>query len=443
MVSLKMHIGRADFVLRVLLITVLSCAFEFLFSRDTASHLNILPRYLQAFEGTIVFGFLGVYFVKALNGRLLDAGLSRWYSFPAFIIWLLSISMLIIWPRIWLIGLALIALLLLVGGSIPSRQVTVTSVSLGSVAEKGEEDIASKPAPPKLRRVGPISFLRSLLTIACLWFPLILLDVSSVQGTGVWIARLGYFMLGVIWLTKLLGRLEDADRLSTSWLGYFVVAAVLLIRVIRRIGGMGQPSQLYDFFISSDATRVAFSWMPWLKFVNGYEMLALFLLIQIPLAFFPSKPDDKLASPQKTESKYGKLLAERRRTRKRFLVAPFAFLRRLSVLAFLWAALIYLDGVSDGGTGTWIARFGYFILAYAWLMNSQGRFEDGGLPHDWYGAQYCLVVSVVSLMPLAVHWVNSYGALAIFVLIQVPLLFLKSKRRNQDPMPGAPALTSQ
>lgn len=441
--SLKMHIGRADFVLRVLLITALSRAFELLFSRDTASHLNTLPGYLQAFEGTIVFGFLGFYLVKALRGRLLDAGLPRWYSFPAFFIWLLSISMPMFWPKIWLIGLTLIVLLVLAGGLIPSRQVPLTSASLGSVAEKEEEDAVSKPVPPKVRRVGRISFLRSLLTIACLWFPLILLDASSAQGTGVWIARLGYFLLGVIWLTKLLGRLEDADRLSTSWLGYFVVAAVLLIRIIRRIGGAGQASQLYGFSIS-DATRVAFSWMPWLKFVNGYEMLALFLLIQVPLALFPSKPSgEEPVSSRKMESKYGKLLAERRRTRKRFLVAPFAFLRRLLVLAFLWALLIRLDGVSNRGTGTWIARFGYFILVYAWMMNVQDRFENAGWPHDWYGAQYCLVVSVASLMPLAVHWVNGFGALGIFVLIQVPLLFLRSKPRNQDQLPSAPPLTSQ
>lgn len=68
----KKFVGRIDFVLRILLITFLCRAFEFLFSRDTASHLNLLPRYVQALEGVIVFGLLGVYVVKAINGRLLD-----------------------------------------------------------------------------------------------------------------------------------------------------------------------------------------------------------------------------------------------------------------------------------------------------------------------------------------------------------------------------------
>ena len=52
----------------------------------------------------------------------------------------------------------------------------------------------------------------------------------------------------------------------------------------------------------------------------------------------------------------------------------------------------------------------------------------------WATRQYFLVVSVASLMPLAVHWVNGYGALAIFVLIQTPIALLLSKPRPDDPL---------
>ena len=428
MASSKKFVGRIDFVLRILLITVLCRSFEFLFSRDTASHLNLLPRYIQALEGVIVFGLLGVYVVKAINGRLLDAGLARWYSFPAFSAWLLSSLIPIIWPGIGPIGLAPFVVFLLVGGLLPSKQVSAATTLEGKVVN--EDEIAPTPASSKLQRVGPISFLRSLLTIACLCCPLILLDVSSVQGAGVWVARIGYLILGIVWWTILLGRLEDAGRLSPSWFGAFVVAAVLLMRIFLRTQGVGQPFHLYGFS-NSDVGHIVFPLTPWLKFINGYEMLAVFLLVQVPLALFPSKfGSGKPASQQKKQSKVGKLLAERRSNRKRFLVGPFAFLRRLLALAFIGGALIYLDGVSNGGIGSWSARLGYFVLIYAWMMNSYGRFEDAGWTEGWYGAQYWLVVSVVSLMPMAVHWVNGYGALVIFVLIQTPIALLRSKPKD-------------
>jgi hypothetical protein len=197
--------------------------------------------------------------------------------------------------------------------------------------------------------------------------------------------------------------------------------------------GVGQPPHLYGFSIS-DAGHIVFSLMPWLKFINGYEMLAVFLLVQVPLALFPSKLGSGKPAQQTIESKFGKLLAERRSTGKRFLVGPFAFLRRLLVLAFLGGPLIYLDGVSNGGIGSWSARLGYFILIYAWMMNSYGRFKDAGWTEGWYGAQYWLVVSVVSLMPFAVHWVNGYGALVIFVLIQTPTALLRSKPKPEKPL---------
>jgi hypothetical protein len=117
-------------------------------------------------------------------------------------------------------------------------------------------------------------------------------------------------------------------------------------------------------------------------------------------------------------------------------------LRRVLVIAFICAPLVYMDGASNHEIGTWIARIGYFILSFAWIMNVTGRFDDAGWTRMWCGSQYILVVSVASLMPLAVHWVSGYGALAIFVLIQTPMAFLRSKPRpeeplSEDPLPGS------
>jgi len=170
----------------------------------------------------------------------------------------------------------------------------------------------------------------------------------------------------------------------------------------------------------------------WVSHINKYEMLALFLLIQAPFALLPTSPRIyNLAPSRRRENKYAKQLVEWRKTHKPFLVDRFAFLRRLLVIAVLWSPLIYVDGVSSGGVGTWIARLGYSVLTFAWLMNSDGRFKDAG----WRGPtghwQYCVVVSVATLMPLAVHWVNGYQALAVFVVVQIPIVFPKSKPSPQ------------
>lgn len=433
MSSSRKLIGRIEFVWQFVLISALSCLFAFLFGREPVFHLSALSKFLQALEGTVVFGVLGVYLVRAISGRLLDAGLSLRYRFPAFSVWLLACVIPIIWPKAWSFGLAFWAVLLFLGGSVPSQQRSQISVVSEGTLEGDGENIASQPVPSKIRRIEPISFLRSILTIACLWCPLILLGGLSPQEVWIWIARIGYFILSIIWLVKLLGRLEDIGWLSPSFFAYLSVGAILLFRIVRR---MGRDGAIFD------GAHIAFSSMPWLRFINGYGVLAVVLLIQVPLVFFPSKCGNTEPTPrQKTESRFGRILAERRRTRKRFLVRPVVFLRRLLVLVLFWLPLIYLDDMSKGGGGTWGARIGYFILVYAWMMNAQGLFEEAGLVDGWYGAQYCLVVSIVALMPLAVHWVNGYGALAIFVLIQVPTVFLKSRPKRKDPEGPSPGDT--
>jgi hypothetical protein len=426
--------GRLDFVLRILVFSALAFALEYLLRGDILLPANILPRFLRVSERVIAFGLVGIYLLRAIDGRLLDTGLSRWYRYLAFAIWLLSTSLPIIWFRTWPIGLALFAFLLLAGGLIPSKSVLVESDALGRVAVDDEKVSAKKDVFPPLPRVGPIGFLRSLLTLACLWLPMILLDDASGRGTGMWVARLGYFILGVVWLIKAFGRLEDAGRSPHMGRGYFIVGGVLLIEMLRHLVSTGWSSQSYGLTFSNVVQIV--SMLPsWLKLINGYEKLALFLLIQIPLALLPSKPrPDELVPAQKVENKYGKRLEERRKVAKPFLVAPFSFLRRLLVIVFLWTPLVYMDSVSNGEIGTWIARLGYFILIYVWLMNASGRFEDAGWAFNWDGAQYCLVVSVASLMPLAVHWINGYESLALFVLIQIPTLLLKSKPKPEEPL---------
>lgn len=437
MARLTKPVGRLEFVLSVLLITALGRVLALLLPWDVTFHLRLLPRYLYACEGVIVFGFVGIYLLKAIDGRLLDTGLSRHYRYPVFAVWIISTSIPFIWVRIWPIGLALFALPLFAGGLIPSKSVLGKSAPAEMIAEDREK-VSALENDSLSRKVSSVGFLRTLLTIGCLGFPMILLDNASGQGTGVWIARLGYFVLGTVWLTKISDRLEDAGGSPHIVPGFIIVVGAFVIGMLRRLEVAGQSSQSYGFS-SAYGMHSAFILPPWLQLINGYEMLTLFLLVQVPLAFLPSAP--RSARPQDCERRSKRIATWHGKEVKPFLVGPFAFLRRLLFIVLLWVPLIFMDGASNGKTGTWIARLGYFILAYAWMMNADGRFEDAGWGFNWEGKQYALVVSVASLMPFAFHWVNGYGALAIFVLIQIPTVFLRSKLVPEEPSPGDSTLT--
>jgi hypothetical protein len=306
---------------------------------------------------------------------------------------------------------------------------------MGRIAEP-EENVS---APTKNYRarwlVSPVGFLRSLLTFACIWLPLICLEDASGQGSGVWIARFGYSILSIVWFFKVLGRLDDAGRLPRARYGYFVTGFVLLISILRQFGHAGRSPQ-WRMFPFSYAVPIASMLLSWLMLINGYEKVALFLLIQIPLAFLPSrpKPPELLAEINRREEDLKKLVPVAR-TNELALSGPFEYLRVVFVIACLWVLLIYMDDAFGGSVGSWIARLGYLILGFFWLTFANGRFEDAGWSHSQYPAQFGLVISVASLMPLAVHWVNGYGALAIFVLIQTPTVFLRSKPRPDEPMP--------
>jgi hypothetical protein len=273
-------------------------------------------------------------------------------------------------------------------------------------AEPKENETGVFKGFPARLLVGQVGYLRFLLTFACVWLVLIWLADTPSDQLQALIAHFGYFIMGFVWLFKVLGRFEDSGRSSNLYgIPYCIIVPVV-------------------------------SMLPlWHSLINGYETLALFMLIQVPLALLRSKSrPEEPAPPQRELSEYRKNLELKRKAAKPFLVGQYSFLRRVLVIVFLYAPLIYMDVTSSHGMGTWIARFGYFILSFAWIMNVTGRFDDAGWTRSWYGSQYVLVVSVVSLMPLVVHWVNGYGALAIFVTIQTPTALLRSKPKPEEPL---------
>jgi hypothetical protein len=404
-------VRRLDFVLRVLLISALALALEHFLKRYSFQLSKYLPHGLYSIAQVIVFCLPVMYLSKTTYGRLLDAGLPRSYAYPAFAIWFISIELPTVWSRGWPVSVFLMLLLLIAGGLVPSK-VPSRKHALEKKNAEGEETVSehSSNVPPRLL-VGPIGFLRTLLTFACILFPLILLEKSSGRGIGAPIAHLGYGIVYLVWLLKVLGRFADSGRPSTwYWFPYCIVASIVSVLPL------------------------------WYRLFNEYEALGLFLLIQVPLALLPSKrmPEEQ-SPPQKVLIGYKRDVELKARSVQPLLVGTRVFLLRLMVITSLCALLIYIESESSDEIVLWFERIGYFVLGVAWMVNANGRLQDAGWAHTWYPSQYFLVVSVASLMPLAVHWVNGYGALAIFVLIQIPILFLPSKPAREPASSNAEA----
>lgn len=404
MLNSRKPVGPLEFALRIVLITAGLVGSERLLSGKTALHLNSVPPHLRASSSALCGCLFAVLAVDAINRRFLDIGLPRRFrriAFVTFTIWVSATVILAYLDRYWLGGLILFAILLILGSLTPRTMATAGPSSMDNIADQLKKPLSLARNLPDRLHVSPLGFFRSLLTLACIWLPLIWLKDSFRHGIGALVADVGSGILYFIWVTKALGRFADSGR-SSDWYWFPYCIAV----------------------------TAASSLSLWLNLLNRYETLTLFMLLQIPLAILPSDPKSPRRQARKKRGK--KYTTWRGEDVKALLVGPFRFLFVLLVIACLWVLLIYTANGSSDEIILWFSRIGYLILCVAWMVNSNGRLQDAGWAHSWYPSQYFLVVSVASLMPLAVHWVNGYGALLIFVLIQVPTLLLKSKPSLED-----------
>ena len=420
------RLGRINFALRTLTITGTAFALNVL--ADALLHLSQLPHILFFAVQIAFFSLFGAFLLRPIDQRLMDVGLAGWYKYPVVALWLLSVSLTAAWPSGWQAGLGLFLLLLVLGCSIRGNPLPMELVSACAPTE-------SHPSAYEVRQqnrprwfISSVGFARSLLTLGCCWLPLIWLENASGGGIRIWFARLGYCILSLVWFYVLVGRLDDAGRWPRKRYQLLLIGLVLLVGVLGRILGEGWSARDHGFLPYS-AAHFVYLLRAWLKHLNGYGILALFLFIQIPLVLLSSEPrTERSVSAKDGSNKHEPAV----KTNELALSEPFEYLRILFVIACLWVPLIYMDNAFEGSVGSWIARLGYLILGFFWFAFANGRLEDAGWAHSWYPPQYVLVVTVASVMPLAVHWVNGYEALALFVLIQIPTVFLKSKPKPGD-----------
>lgn len=229
--------------------------------------------------------------------------------------------------------------------------------------------------------------------------------------------------------------------------GYPLIAILALSTIVGRLRD-ARMSPLYLFPIS---LLWIFSTVAFMFKTNYWPVgLALFVFMLIAGGFLPIRPAPVLIgfgdkstggvgestlsetnAPEDEAEKDSGEEVERARTN---LATPKSYLVALSVIACLWLALIYIDDVSGHGIGVWVARLGYAFLGFMWFGAAANRFKDAGL-FDGRFFLYLIVVCTASLLPLINSLTTGYESLAIFVLIQIPTVFLKSKPTPEETLP--------
>ncbi len=190
------------------------------------------------------------------------------------------------------------------------------------------------------------------------------------------------------------------------------------------------------------------------KFTDFPQTLALFVVLQIPFFFARKKPASTGAAPEAASpgpvmdgagpeaAMDGEMLADEETASrlqdkdrpKSRPIGPVGFLYALVAIACLWLVLIRLNEASGHGLGVWIARVGYAVLGFLWLGFAILRFKDAGLFGRGHFGPYWIAVSGASLLPLMLGFTNGYESLAIFVVIQIPTVFLRSKPAPEEPL---------
>jgi hypothetical protein len=220
----------------------------------------------------------------------------------------------------------------------------------------------------------------------------------------------GLILLGVFWTRSLERRLADAGLPRWIFWPYFLAV-----------------------FTGCLGAHV-------LKFTNSLETLALFLLLQLPAALFPSKPVGAESLPPDALMKQTfSLLAwiRNRWTRDVAPLSPFEFSVFVLLIAGLLQVLHLLRGdfrvtahaeeiraALDAGSG---------LLGVLWVLSARGRLQALGLMR--WTLELCFIVFAICMLPLTLRAISFPVALAIFISLQVPavLLRIESSPENIPP----------
>jgi hypothetical protein len=107
-------------------------------------------------------------------------------------------------------------------------------------------------------------------------------------------------------------------------------------------------------------------------------------------------------------------------------VGPFMFLLSVVLVSSLWAAFEHLKMKLGGSVSPIIFDCGFSILGMLWTRVVEGRLRDAGLPR-WYMWPYIVTLSLGCILLLICKVLDGPKVLGLFVVMQVPTVFIKSR----------------
>ena len=217
----------------------------------------------------------------------------------------------------------------------------------------------------------------------------------------------------------------DNERVSAAVKVGLILVGVFWIRSLeRRLLDAGLPRWCFwPYFL---AVFTACAGLHARGILDVPDTLAFFVVVQIPTALFPSKPQSPASAMQRSAP--GELFPEYNKP-----VGRFQFVLRVSLIAALYAGLLELARGAGPGFTAWEMRLGIVLFAFVWIYSVEGRAMDAGLPR-WVSIPYCLIVPGVCVLPHVLKFTDIHVALAMFAVLQFPTILLKSRPDDAVPV---------
>lgn len=343
---------------------------------------------------------LGVFWIRSLERRLMDAGLPRWSFWPYFLAVLAACAGA---HMHWILDgpstLAFFVIVQVPTVLFPSKPMSGGPMPKGGV-EAGGPDLQY---PEYNRPVGRFEFLLRVLLIGVLFGELFQLAREAAPGLAPWEMRVGVVLVVLVWNFSVEGRLMDAGLPRRLSIPYCLILPGLCA--------------LPHF----------------LKNVNLDVALALFVALQVPTIFFRSRT--AVASPPAGDAEE----QEDARIEPAMRMDGIDYAVYTFLIAGLWHVLHLLRGDTGFGVTSWIVDplldAGAFILCVLWTICVGRRLRDAGL--QAWALDFCLIVFGVSLLPLSLGAISFPQALVLFVALQIPAVFIRRGLISERILPAS------
>jgi hypothetical protein len=204
----------------------------------------------------------------------------------------------------------------------------------------------------------------------------------------------GFVILGVFWLRSLESRLMDAGAPRWCFWPYFLIV-----------------------FTGCLAAHG-------LKITDSLETLALFLVLQLPLASWPGKP-----AQTGILSESASLPASRpqKPSRRVTPLGAFEFAVYLLLITGLWTVLHLLRGDVSGMAMAQNLRYALDaasgLLCVLWIFSARGRLKALGWTR--WTLTFCSIVLIPCSLLFALRVISFPHALVLFVALQIPVILIR------------------